>query len=259
MDENEKNEKPRADGSIEEREVPEERIEGEVKIKLPVSEKLSNFWYHYKWHTIVTAFILIVLTVVTVQFCTREKYDINILYAGDKAISSRSSDGDIPERTKFINSFSSIVPDFDDNGEVSIGFKSLYAPDEEELERLRAEGADTAESLRSEDNETLSSLIASSDYYLLLLDYAVFERLATETVMISSADPYLGNWQNEVVRVGNSSGVYLSDTKFAEYEGLSSLPADTVLCIKHTNAFASKSDEQKREEAIEVFKKIIAM
>ncbi len=237
----------------------EERIDGEVKIKLPASEKLSNFWYHYKWHTIVVAFVLVVAIVLTAQFCTREKYDIYILYAGDRAISNSSSDGDVPERVKFLNSFGSIISDFDGDGRVNVGFKSLYAPDEEELARLEAEGKDTADNLRYNDSKTLDSLIAGSDYYLLFLDYAVFERLAQSSNMISPIDSYLDGYSGRVARVGASSGVYLADTKFYEYEGIRDLPSDTVICIKYPTAFASDAEKEKHEEALEVFKKILKM
>ncbi len=250
MEEKEKNESA----------APEEnKISGEVKIKLPVSEKLSNYWYHYKWHTIVALFVLVVAIVLTVNLCSREKYDIYILYAGDKAVSNSSSDGDVPERVKFLNSFGNVVSDFDGDGKVSVGFKSLYSPDAEELERLESEGKDTADSLRYNDSKTLDQLIAGSDYYLLFLDYAVFARLAENSNMIAPVDSYLDGWSGRVARVGNSSGVYLADTKFYEYEGIRDLPEDTVICIKYATAFASDKDEEKREEAIEVLKKILKM
>lgn len=231
----------------------------DVKIKIPVSEKLSNFWYYYKWHTLVVLFAVIVAVVLVVQCCSREKYDIYILYAGDKAISNSSSDGDVPERTKFINSFGKVCDDFDGDGKVSVAFKSLYNPDADELARREAEGLEIPSSLIQQDRETLSTLIAQSDYYLLFLDYAVFEELAQSTAMIDAVDGYLPqDFGAAVVRVNNSSGVYLKDTGFYEMEGIRDLPSDTVICIKHTGAFASDADKEKKNDAVAVFKKILA-
>ncbi len=236
----------------------EEKIGGDAKIKLPVSEKLSNFWYHYKWHTIAVAFILVVAIVISFSLCSREKYDVYILYAGDVAISNSSQDGDIPHRMKVINSLKTVTSDFDENGEISVAFKSIYAPDEEELARLQKEGSDTSDNLRYNDNKTLSELIAGSDYYLLFLDEAVFKRLAAETNMIGTVEPYLSGWSKDVVTCGSSSGIYLKDTGFRKFDGMQ-LSDDTVICIKLANAFASKSDKKMRERAIEVFKNIAAM
>lgn len=247
----------------EKKEVPEnadEKLGGDLRIKLPVSERLSNFWYHYKWHTIVSAFVVIVLVVLTVQLCSREKYDVFILYAGDKAVLNVSEDGNVPERTKFLNSFESVSSDFDGNGEVNVAFKSMYRPDEDEIERRKRENLELAENQIFEDGRSLDALIAQSDYYLLLLDLAVFREYAVKSKMIGSVEQYLpSGFKGERVREGTSVGVYLKDTGFSEFEGLRDLPDDTVICIKYANAFASEADEKKRDDAIAVFKNIVSI
>ena len=44
-------------------------------------KKLDNFWYHYKWTTIIVSFFVIVFIVCAVQMCTREDRDLNVLYS----------------------------------------------------------------------------------------------------------------------------------------------------------------------------------
>ncbi len=44
------------------------------------SEKMQNFWFHYKWHTIGIAFVVIVLTILVSQCANREKYDMQAIY-----------------------------------------------------------------------------------------------------------------------------------------------------------------------------------
>ena len=39
---------------------------------------LDNYWYHYKWHTIIVAFFLIIGIISTVQIFNRETYEDNI-------------------------------------------------------------------------------------------------------------------------------------------------------------------------------------
>ena len=53
---------------------------------------LDNYWYHYKWPTIITSFILIVAIVCTVQACTKEEYDITVVYAGRQYLSAEDTD-----------------------------------------------------------------------------------------------------------------------------------------------------------------------
>ena len=50
---------------------------------------LENYWYHYKWITLVVAFLVVVVAVCTIQSCTAKSSDINITYAG-KALFSES-------------------------------------------------------------------------------------------------------------------------------------------------------------------------
>ncbi len=54
----------------------------ENKIKMTFIQKLENFWYHYKWHTILGAFLLVIVTVCTVQCVGRSEPDAMIMYAG---------------------------------------------------------------------------------------------------------------------------------------------------------------------------------
>ena len=44
------------------------------------SEKLSNFWFHYKWHTIAIIASLIVLSIAVSQCASRTNYDFEIVY-----------------------------------------------------------------------------------------------------------------------------------------------------------------------------------
>ncbi len=43
------------------------------------SEKLKNFWYHYKWHTLISLFLCFVLVIGVTQCASREEYDAKIV------------------------------------------------------------------------------------------------------------------------------------------------------------------------------------
>ena len=40
---------------------------GEVQAPTTVKEKAENFWYHYKWHSIVALFLVITLVICALQ------------------------------------------------------------------------------------------------------------------------------------------------------------------------------------------------
>jgi hypothetical protein len=62
-------------------EIEPEAKPSEIAIKpTTFSEKWQNFWYHYKVQTIIAVFLIAVISFITVQSLTREKYDISIMY-----------------------------------------------------------------------------------------------------------------------------------------------------------------------------------
>ena len=240
----------------------EERIEaGEIKVKMPFSKWFENYWYHYKWHPIAAVFTVIVLCVLITQCATRPRYDVHILYAGDKAVSTSKTN---PERQRFLNSFRLVSSDFDENGEVSVAFKHLYAPDAEEIARLteleKVGKGEVPDSLIYEDKKVLDTMMISGEYYLLLLDRAVFDNYCARGV-ISSVEAHLsGSFSGEIVKGENGgSGVYLKDTEFYKLEGINTLPEDTVICIRMADAFATDSDLEKVGNAAAVLNKILGL
>lgn len=45
-------------------------------------QKLENFWYHYKWHTILGTFFAVLIAVCAVQCAGRSEPDAMVMYAG---------------------------------------------------------------------------------------------------------------------------------------------------------------------------------
>ena len=84
--------------------------QGEIKVNTPFLKKVENFFYHYKWHTIIGVFLAIVLVVCSLQMCSKEAYDIELMYAGPYNLSQQ-------EVFDIQASFSAVTPDNDENGE----------------------------------------------------------------------------------------------------------------------------------------------
>ena len=76
-------------------------------------EKLKNYWYHYKFHTIMAAFVAFLIAFVSVQCATREKYDISIMYFSYTPAAPA-------QITRAEAYFEKIAEDVDGNGEVNV-------------------------------------------------------------------------------------------------------------------------------------------
>ncbi len=85
-------------------------------------EKLQNYWFHFKWHTIGIVFTLIVLIVMITQCAGRTNWDMQVIYfTYSPAIDSQTDMiGDYLE---------SISKDINGDGEVNISVVNCSVPD----------------------------------------------------------------------------------------------------------------------------------
>lgn len=59
-----------------------EKFEKPVGLK----NKFENYWYHYKWHTIIGLFFVITIIICSVQCASKEKADITAILYVDKNV-----------------------------------------------------------------------------------------------------------------------------------------------------------------------------
>ena len=63
---------------------------------------LDNYWYHYKWHTIIVSFFLIIGAISITQLFGRVSYDAYLMYVGDETIPDTQYQ-DIIDSLTFVN------------------------------------------------------------------------------------------------------------------------------------------------------------
>ena len=47
------------------------------------NEKWENYWYHYKWHTLIGIFVAICLIFTVSDYASRNSIDFKMTYIGD--------------------------------------------------------------------------------------------------------------------------------------------------------------------------------
>lgn len=224
--------------------------------KMSAAEWLDNYWYHYKWHTIVALFILIVGVICTLQMCSKTTYDGYVLYAGEHPIDNTSSDSSYHT---MISAFKLVCEDYDENGTVSPVFKNLLVPSSEESGKLIDKGYDKLISMNTEEYREIMAY--SSEYYICFLSEDLF--LSYDTPTSSGAYPlcdleqYLPEGSD--AQMISPRGIYLSSTDFYKLAGINELPEDTVICLKAKLKLpgASGADEAF-ESSVDMLKKILA-
>ena len=205
--------------------------------------RFDNFWYHYKWHTIITLFVAFVIIVCAVQCAGNTKYDIQILYAGNYSFDRSSSDGGYPEYMVTVSSLCEFAKDYDENGEVSLSFCDLYLLTQEEVAEIESNNGTVSIHLLQENTTTLRYNLDTSDSYVCFLSERLFRQYSegesNRGRFMEIADYTVEGREYDFV---SEYGIRLSSLDAKDMPGISSLDAeDTIVCIRKISAMSNMS------------------
>ena len=235
--------------------------DGPQLIRGRLRERLDNYWYHYKWHTVAAIFVIIVVLVCTLQMCSKTEYDIQILYAGDKAIDRTSKGGDIPEYTKITTALSGRAEDYNGDGEVNLSFVDKYVLTDGQMSEIEAtlgEGEELPYSLLAQNAEDLGEMLVYGDFFLCFLSPEIYEQFKSK----SDVDIFY-NLRDVGAGLGDDAfysdtAIKLSSLDFYSVSGISSLPEDTLVCLRGTvSVLDTKNAKEQFAYSLEFLKKII--
>ncbi len=224
---------------------------------------LENFWYHYKWHSIVALFLIFTITICSVQMCSKEQYDVRILYSGQYEIERTSKNGNFAEYETFISSFKRVAGDYDEDGKITPALKDLFMLSNEEIEEIQSKDPDVEinRPLLIENQTILSESLVLGDYYICLLSSYVYDEYKEidGVEMFSPLSAYVKDGTS--VEFYTDTAIYLSSTGFYSLPGICNLPEDTVICLRSISAIANHFNEKEakkaRERSIDVITNMI--
>ena len=214
---------------------------------------LDNYWYHYKWVTIIVALFAVFAIVGTFQLLTNEKGDIYVMYAGPEVISVQNIE--YIERA-----FENIDDkDFHEDGKINAVLRELTvkSPDELEAEaraQLEADGVanegymlneQVARSYMSQNLQVFNQEILGGDSVICLLSPYTYS-IVYESGGFMTLEEALGYTPEGAY---DECSVYLHDTDFGSLEGLAILPDDTLFCIRRLSSMAFLKGQNKTETA----------
>ncbi len=235
------------------------------EIKRPTSFKawVENYWYHYKWHTIVTVFAVILVAVLVVQLVSKEKYDILAIYSGPAQLDG----GDLE---KISDAFSELL-DEDCNGDGKINAitygEYLLSPEQQKALEDEAKKQSieenveyvflyTAEHRNAALNNT-NTLVATGEAIICLMDKYNYDILNSNSGFAALEDVI--GYTPDFAR--DDYSVYLKDTDFGKYfeSAFGILPDDTILCIrKKAEVGVSHDFDDIYNDHLDLFEKIFS-
>lgn len=217
----------------------------------------ANFWYHYKWPTIVVAFFVLVLAITIPQLLSRTDSDIQVIYGGPAYL-----DGD--KLAAIEDAFAQVMgvaEDVNKDGKLTAMLMYQTLMTEEQMAAAEANGSIILDRQTLADSKQLNMFLLTGEAIICLLDPAQYEK-------IESADGFLPLAQMDLGTLPytpyDDCAIYLKDTAFASFfaDAFAPLPADTLLCIRRrteVSMFQSgKAEVVRHETHVALFQKIIA-
>lgn len=213
--------------------------ETDIHVKSPLLEKLDNFWFYYKTHTIVIIFVVLVLSVCIAQSCSRETQDVSVLYAGPVGFE--------PEMFEAIkDELSTAVPaDYDGDGEKRSAIIAYNVMSEEQILARESELETTLNrSYFTEQYQIYSRYITSGECGVFLLDPWLYESLISQEVnILRPLSEVMASLPEHSV---GEYGIKFSETAlYKNSEYLSKLPKDTILCLSRPMVLSNGSGNKE--------------
>lgn len=227
---------------------------GDIRIDSKFLRWLDNYWYHYKWHTIIGAFAVIVLAIMISQFATQEEYDLTLLYAGPYEFGSEEIDG-------VMAAAGTVLPsDVNGDGERTTELVMLGIMSAEQMTAYKEEHPNAVINtyLISQELQKFDNLTLAGEYSVMLLDPYLYARIREADGFMPLSEVF-----GELPEcAADEYSVRLCDTGMgAAFEVFGGLPEDTLVCLRRKStltAFMSQKSAESRYEAYtEFFKAIV--
>ena len=183
-----------------------------------------NFWFKYKWHTIIISAFLAIFLVILIQFLTATKYDVGVLYAGPEYVVDLQDD--------FSKAFGDFANDTNGDGERNVLITSTVVMTPEQQKKKANGNMYDLLAIQQSNKDTKKSFsdqMMAGNIVICLLDPHLYEEYKDAFADVSEL---LGKeLPAELMYAPNA--VYFKKTDFANYydESFKRIPKDTVLCI----------------------------
>lgn len=188
---------------------------------------LENYWYHYKWATIISAFFITVAVICIVQIASKKDYNIYIRYVGDSVITGTQYDDMTGALEKIVSG----------DKKDSVNFAQVaYISDEDNPYKNEKNAV---------ARETLSSMLVQP-YYIYIMDMTAYNDYKDSGVFA----PLSSIFEEDVTDISyDEYALYLSKTEFLKNApGMEWVEEDTVIVIKivpYDSVFTGKKSKSE--------------
>ena len=214
---------------------------------------LDNYWYHYKWHTIISLFVIILVIFIVSQQAGDPKQDTVVTYCG--------SYGFLAEETEDLReALNRIMPeDFDGNGEKYTEIVRYQFFSEEELiaDKEANDGKGTVNlAYNAKQLSDFNSFVSFGECSIYILSEDMYEYFkANKSELLKPLADIVGKTPEKAY---DEYAIRLKDTPYYAMEpALRKLPEDTLICMTAPFYIGSSSDPEIYADSLAMFRAIV--
>lgn len=187
----------------------------------------ENYWYHYKWHTIIGLFLVVTVAVSVTQCARRETYDQSCVLYCDRVVFDSTA-------LALEQALAKRIPDRDGNGTVAF-----------DIYNVSYNANNTAPQQAGFSNaQKILTLVSTADYVLYAVDTGGYNRLMNQENMqlfetydfLPDLNGTAWNWKGSVLQKELAN---------------ESLPKDLYFCIRKIDNTAAQTEEEAHRRAEE--------
>jgi len=215
---------------------------------------LDNYWYHYKWPTIVISLFAAFIIIASIQLFSKKDPDAHIMYAGPASITYLSMD-------EIISSLNDVITqDYNGDKRKHVEYVEITLTDRT---RISEEGEIYNEYVKNNLDYQSSMLerynaeIAFGDSVIYFISPGIYMDLKYNFQLVPlNSERLLNDIPDNAF---DEYSFKLSDLDIYKCPGFSLLPEDTLVCVRNPDkrlAIAKISDEDFKNN-VSVFKDIV--
>lgn len=201
---------------------------GEIRVRGKFYTWLDNYWYHYKWPTILVAFVLFVATICVVQLIRREEYDFRYLYAGPAELDQKQCEA--------IDDALTALSTGDGFTSPTVGFNAYFLMTPAQIESanavLRPEGKEVNQVLVNNNADVFADEVMAGEIFIFFMDPEWYE--SQKSAGFQFVHAYLPDAPADALY--DETALRLSETVLADHPAFDVLPDDTVVALRHATS-----------------------
>ena len=208
--------------------------------------KLENYWYHYKYHTLLGLLALVICTIALVQCSGAEEYDTFVTYAGP----CRLYEEDLEDGAA---AFSAVLGrDLTGDGKVKVSFNRIFYMTDAQIKAEFDRDPTFSVPSQKENFDKFCREFEAGDTVIWLVDpalYAEYAKTDDWVSMLEVLDKEMW-WELTATLPDGSFDQYsirLSETEFGR-TFFSYLPEDTLLCMRRSSNYTAMMGQTESGE-----------